>query len=203
MKLKKATTVLLTAVFLLTACVSAGASGSYADKVPVKMDGAISEMYVKTETPMDITCVNNTGDWTVMGRGGYVIKATGEHVDYVVTFTGMSPKWASELIIMESCGASKPDNFEVLAVNGQPWQIFDSSELIPFDYTRFDKETAELFRNNPETVEQSKYSDNIKDSLLQDNTYSNIRQALPTGNKKMISISPFILLSINNRRITP
>ena len=189
MKLKKATTVLLTAVFLLTACVSAGAAaGSYADKVPVKMDGAISENLVKTETPMDITCVNNTGDWSVMGRGGYVIKATGEHVDYIVTFTGMSPKWASELAITESCGASKPDNFEVLAVNGQPWQIFDNSELIPEDFFGLSDEAIEYLMQHPENVERVKYSDNIKESIKKDNTYGKIRQTLPVNNKKMISI---------------
>lgn len=191
MKLKKATTVLLTAVFLLTACASAGAAGSYADKVPITMDGAISEMYVKTETPMDITCTNDDGNWSVMARGGYVKHDTGEHVDYIVTYTGMHPKWASDLAITASI-SNKPANWEVLAINGQPWQTLDNSELIPLEeFLNFlGKEDIEYFRQHPEDIVGGvpTYSSNIKESLFQDNTYSNIRQVLPAGNKKMISI---------------
>ena len=190
MKLKKITTVLLTMVFMLTACASAGAAGSYADKAPITMDGAISEMYVKTETPMDITCTNDDGNWAVTARGGYVKHDTGEHVDYIVTYTGMHPKWASDLAITAS-NSNKPANWEVLAINGQPWQIFDNSELIPLEELGYSEEDIEYYNKHPEDIHgRYTYSANIKEALSQPeySRYANIRQVLPKGNKKMISI---------------
>lgn len=177
MKLKKITTVFLTAVFMLTACTSALAAGSYADPVPVKMGKAISERLVKPEAPMYITCDSEEGDWSILVRGGYVKHATGEHVDYVAEYKGLIPWIAGELV--RNGNHDVPGNWELLCVNGVPWQQFESPEL----------DSRDEFKGINELGIGYTVAYKIKDYMTYpENKYSCVRQELPQQGKKMVSV---------------
>jgi hypothetical protein len=97
----------------------------------------------------------------------------------------MDPYWASDLAITASI-SNKPANWEVLAINGQPWQIFDDPELVPLERQCTSKEDVEYFEQHPEDIQRVKYSDSLKGSIMSEDT--NIHQKLPQSGKKMISI---------------
>ena len=122
MKLRKITTVLITAVFILTACASAGAAGSYADPVPVKMERALNEKYMIPEVPMYMTSDVNSGkgSWATVSRFGYTAYDTGEHFDCILEVKGVTPFGVEGLPPI----VFGPDSYiDLLSINGVPVQI--------------------------------------------------------------------------------